>query len=128
MVLYRPGICNIGKKEIRRRYILAALGFVVSAIAFSAIVFLGFQRIWLPALAVPLFLGFEGFYQGRFGFCAGFAAVGAYDFAGSGGSRGIVSKRTDHRKDIAMANRIHMYSAASSICVTALLCVASFAL
>ena len=95
---YQPGVCNIGKNETRKRYTLAIAAFVVSALVICIILLLHWPRIALLISFIPLFVAFEGFYQGYFKFCAGFAAAGIYDFTGSAdalGVKGIVRNERD---------------------------------
>lgn len=114
---YKPGNCNIGKNEIRKRYALAVAVFVIVVIAFYGIVSLNLPHWSLLLLFIPLIMGFEGFYQGYFHFCAGFAAKGIYDLSGSGGSRNNVTDPESHKKDMKKANQIHMYSVVSSLII-----------
>ncbi len=120
MVLYNPGVCNIGKNEIRKRYLLGLVGFLV------AIVFVYFLRgsFWVWLSFFPFMAGFEGAYQGYFKFCAGFARAGIYDFEGSGGKRGKVGSTVGHLKDLVMARKIHIYSFVSSVVLTILVWLA----
>ena len=118
MAEYQPGICNIGKNEIRKRYILAIVGFVISAIVSYAILSFSLPKWALLFSFVALLIGFEGLYQGYFRFCAGFAAAGVYDFTGSGGSRSKVTNAKDHREDMRKAMRIHIYAIISSVIIT----------
>ena len=118
MSIYEPGVCNIGKVEIRKRYAFGLIGFILTIIL--AIVFISLN-IYLPwsllITIIPLVLGFEGIFQGKAKFCAGFAARGIYDFNGSGGGRNKVSSDDDHRKDLKKANRIHLYSVISGLII-----------
>jgi hypothetical protein len=118
---YQAGVCNIGKNEKRKRYTLAVVGFVIAALAVYAIASLALPRwVYLPSF-IPLVLGYEGFYQGYFSFCAGFAAAGISDFTGSGGSRGKVTDQKSHAKDMQKAMQIHIYSIISSIIIVAII-------
>lgn len=121
MVEYQPGVCNIGKNEIRKRYALALVGFIISAIAAYAIFSFNLTRLALFVPFILLLFGFEGFYQGYFKFCAGFAAKGVYDFSGSGDSKGKVNDPESHKRDMKMAHRIHLYSIISSVIIVAIL-------
>ena len=121
MAEYQPGVCNIGKNEIRKRYTLAAAGFLIAAIVTYAILALSLPKWALVFSFIILVMGFEGFYQGYFKFCAGFAAAGRYDFTGSQGSAGTVADRQAHKKDMEKARQIHIYSIGSSIVVVALI-------
>jgi hypothetical protein len=118
---YEPGVCNIGRNEIRKRYALAAVGFVIAAIASYAIISFNLPRLVLLVSFIPLLMGFEGFYQGYLKFCAGFAAASVYDFTGSGGSRSQVTDPESHKKDMTKAIRIHLYSIISSIIIVAII-------
>jgi len=118
---YVPGVCNIGKNEIRKRYALAVVGFAVAAVFSYAVLSYGLPRWALLLSFLPLMMGFEGFYQGYLKFCAGFAAAGIYDFAGSGGSRNKVANHESHTKDMGKAMRIHAYSIASCVIVAVII-------
>ena len=114
------GVCNIGKNEIRKRYALAAVGFVMAAIISYAILSFDWTKLALLLPLILLIMGFEGFFQGYFKFCAGFAAKGVYDFTGSGGSKSKVTDSESHKKDMEKARRIHLYSIISGIIVIAI--------
>ncbi len=123
MPTYEPGVCNIGRDETRKRYALAAFGFVAAALFCLALFAFELPRTALLVSFAFLLLGFEGLYQGLFGFCAGFAARGIYDFTGSGGGRGRITKEEFHRMDLHKAMRIHMYSIVSGIAVSVVIYV-----
>ena len=118
---YLPGRCNIGKGEIRKRFGLGLAGFVIALAIVYAIYLFGLTRLALLASFVFLILGFEGFYQGYFRFCAGFAAMGIYDFTGSGGSRQNVTDPSAHLEDMKKAKKIHIYSIVSSAVIVAII-------
>lgn len=111
---YSAGACNIGRKEIRRRYALGAIGFIMAAL-FAYSLYLLHAPAWTYLFSiVPFVIGFEGFYQGYLHFCAGFAAMGVYDLTGSGGKAGKVTNGKDHKKDLSEAAKINGYSIASA--------------
>ena len=76
---YRPGVCNIGGHERRRRYryagvcALAAVAYAVAVLAWSA------PTALLLGLFVPLSLGTEFLLQGRRSFCASLGLRGRFD-------------------------------------------------
>jgi hypothetical protein len=121
---YQPGVCNIGKDEINKRYAFAAAGFVIAAILLYAIFSFAITRWALVFPFIALVMGFEGFYQGYLGFCAGFAARGVYDLSGSGGSKGKVKDAKSHRIDLDKATQIHVYSVVSGVIVIAIIYLA----
>jgi hypothetical protein len=114
MTEYQPGVCNIGKGEIRERYALAFMGFMISAALVSAIILYHLPRLLLFVSFIPLALGFEGFYQGRLRFCAGFAAAGVYNVDNS---KKKVTDPADHSKDLKKAKQIHIYSVISAAAI-----------
>ncbi len=118
---YIPGVCNIGKKETRKRYAMAVIGLVVTLAFALAVDSLAWPKLYLLFAFIPLFLTSEGFYQGYFHFCAGFAARKIFDFSGSGGGRGDVADEEAHRQDMEKAKMIHKYSIATSIIITAII-------
>ncbi len=111
MAEYQPGVCNIGKGEIRERYALAFMGFMISAALVSAIILYHLPSWSLPISFLPLVPGFEGFYQARFRFCAGFAAAGVYNMDNS---KQKVTDPKDHAEDLKKAKQIHIYSIVSA--------------
>jgi fatty acid desaturase len=121
---YAPGVCNIGKNEIRKRYALAVAAFVIAAVYSYAVLAFALPHWALLISIIPLLMGFEGFYQGYFHFCAGFAAAGRYDLSGSEDSKGQVTDAASHRKDLAKAGQIHLYSIISAIIVAAIIYLA----
>ncbi|MDS0298332.1 hypothetical protein NDI76_06220 [Halogeometricum sp. S1BR25-6] len=115
MVEYRPGECNIGEAEQRRRALLGAaaalltLGLVTWAFGFGG-------PWWVPALAaLPLFGAAEGYFQTRFMFCTGFASLGIYDVSDGGNDRRRVTDDAARRADLKRAWRIHGYAAVVAV-------------
>lgn len=118
MSMYEAGVCNIGKVEIRKRYTFGIIGFIATGVLVVAFIGLNIYLPWsLLITIIPLGLGFEGVFQGKNKFCAGFAARGIYDLGGSGGERGKVNSDEDHKKDLEMANKIHLVSLISSVII-----------
>ncbi|MCL5976488.1 MAG: hypothetical protein M1580_02735 [Candidatus Parvarchaeota archaeon] len=113
---YSPGKCNIGPKEIRKRYLAGFLGFIVAAILF---VFLSFFRVGyllFIILIFPLFLGFIGFYQGYKKFCVANAIAGIYVFSDT--KKGSIKDKKSHRIDLKKALTLITYSFISAAMLT----------
>lgn len=122
---YRPGVCNIGSPQRRRRYALgtAALG---AAVGYAAACLAGaLPEALLIGVFVPLTLGFELVIQARQSFCARLAYLGRYEFAGDGGETDAVSDSTDRRTDRVRAVRITAVSVAAAAAATLALVVAA---
>jgi hypothetical protein len=118
---YRPGVCNIGKNEIRKRYASGFAGLIIAAILVYAIVLFSLPKWSLLTCFVPLFLGAEGFYQGYLKFCAGFAARSIFDFSGSSNEKGNVTDKEAHKLDMRKAMTINLYSFVTAAIVTAII-------
>lgn len=119
MVEYRPGNCNIGRAERRKRYVLGISAFAAALVG-----------VWQTGMATPLeaagiltlfFMGFEGMYQGKTGFCAAFGHLGIYDVSENGKEPDQVRDPDARRKDRRQAVRMHAVSAAAAIAGLAVL-------
>ncbi len=114
---YKPGVCNIGKNEIRKRYAFGAAGLAVAVILVYLIVAWGLPKPYLLLSFIPLVMAFEGFYQGYFGFCVAYASKGIFDLGGSGGGYGKVGDKKSHSIDMDRAKMITIYAVVSSLVV-----------
>jgi len=105
MAEYRPGACNIGHAERRKRYLSGVAGFAATALLVVGVATLDASRTWLLAAVAPLFGGFLGLLQARAGFCAGYAMAGVYDVSETGGNRQSApadGQRADRRRAIVL--------------------------
>jgi hypothetical protein len=118
---YRPGVCNIGKNEIRKRYAIGLVGLLIAGALVYVIVQLSLPTWFLVVCFFPLFLGAEGFLQGYFKFCAGFAARSIFDFSGSNNEKGKVTDKEAHDLDMRKAMGINLYSLVMAAVVTAII-------
>jgi hypothetical protein len=120
---YRPGTCNIGQTERRLRYGFAVVGFALAATIVLAVALYSFPRWVLLLSAVPLFGGFLSYFQGREGFCVGYAVAGIYNVGDGVGDHGTVSTDEAVRRDRRNALRLLVRAALPAIVVTLLLYV-----
>ena len=73
---YRPGVCNIGPAEIRRRRQIGYLG-LAAAVAIAAVLLALDAPAWTRlVIALPVAGALSGFIQAQTKFCAGFAMAG----------------------------------------------------
>ena len=108
---YRPGGCNIGPDEIRKRN-AAGVAAAVATVALAA----GLIAIGAPAparllVALPAAGSAVGFLQARSRFCLAFAVAGVRNF-GPVGSVVRIEDRAAHRADLVAATKIGMGSVA----------------
>ncbi|MEU1971108.1 hypothetical protein ABZ477_05605 [Microbacterium sp. NPDC019599] len=120
--VYRPGVCNIGPAEIRKRRMSGWVGLAV-AVGFLILAFaLGWAAPWRLLVALPVFLSAQGFLQAAFHFCVGFASRGLYNF-GALGSEETVQEAEFHRQDLRKALLITVlaFAIAAAVSVVAYL-------
>lgn len=115
MADYRPGACNIGEAEQRRRYALGAVAAVATLGLVTWVFGFGGPAWALVLAAVPLFGAAEGYFQGKYQFCTGFAALGIYDVSADGDTRRQVTDEANRRADLRRAWQIHAYAAATAV-------------
>lgn len=115
---YRPGVCNIGPREVAKRRAFGVAGIAV-AIALGALL----VAIDAPALArglvvLPLWGGTISLEQARRKFCAGFATAGIRSVPGSDATE-RVGDAADLATDRAAARRLVAYCGAIAATITA---------
>ncbi len=108
---YRAGVCNIGPDEIARRRRSGHVGLIASAGLLAGLVAIGAPRPARLAVAVPAAGAAAGYLQARLRFCAGFGAIGVYNF-GPVGRTVQVEDRYAAVRDRRMAIQIGLASAA----------------
>lgn len=112
MAAYRPGACNIGRDQ-RRRRLYAGAASLVAAVAYTAwLLATDASYRLLAGTGVLLFGAILGYLQYRLEFCVGFAALARYDLGGSGGDAGSVQERTALYEDRMRAVQIVVVSIA----------------
>lgn len=103
--VYRPGVCNIGPAEIRRRRASGWIG-VALAVAFLVVAFaLALPAPWRLLVALPVGLAAGGFLQAAFRFCARFGMKGLFNFGDVGVEEAVHEtewRRKDQRKAVSI--------------------------
>jgi hypothetical protein len=77
---YIPGTCNIGKKEIQRRYLQFMIGFVLTFICISLIESNHLNHSWKLVIFIPFSYSILCFLQAFFKFCVLFGVKGVFNF------------------------------------------------
>lgn len=78
---YEPGVCNIGPAEIARRRRTGHVGALASIVLLALLVAIDAPPVARLLLAVPATIAATGYLQAWLRFCAGFGALGVYNFA-----------------------------------------------
>ncbi|HSY77193.1 MAG TPA: hypothetical protein VK890_10075 [Bacteroidia bacterium] len=77
---YIPGVCNIGKQEIKRRRNGAIFGTILTTIIIAILLLSHTDKLWRFLVFLPLVSVGIGFQQWYYKFCAGFGMKGVFNF------------------------------------------------
>jgi len=102
---YRPGACNIGPAEIRRRQAGGVLGIVAALGLGALLLFLGAPPVARLLVAMPLAAGFSGFLEVRLHFCANYGWRGLRNLGAIGDVEAVEdveARKADRRKALAI--------------------------
>lgn len=108
-VEYQPGVCNIGPAEIAKRRRSGHVGLIAAVVLFAILVAIGAPPIARLLLLIPVAVSASGYLQAYLKFCAGFGALGVYNF-GDVGPRETVANAGARALDRAKAMRIGLAS------------------
>ncbi len=107
---YVPGVCNIGKPEIRKRKQGGWAGFVVTVILYILFIYFDVNRIWRLLIFFPATMAAIGFVQARMHFCAYFGISGVFNVSSESGKTDTVEQAEFRAKDRRKAQQIITYS------------------
>jgi hypothetical protein len=77
---YIPGTCNIGKKEIQRRYLQSTIGFILTIVIIFLIESNHSNNNLKLLIVIPLTYSILCFLQAFYKFCVLFGVKGLYNF------------------------------------------------
>jgi hypothetical protein len=120
---YQPGKCNIGRREQRKRYFLGSSGFTAAGILVILQHFNYLSTAPGSVLPVLLFVGFNGFIQGRLNFCAGYGLLGKEN---SDDSQPEATPENSRLQDLLGAAKIQLYALFGTLLVYGLLTFTAF--
>jgi hypothetical protein len=117
---YIPGVCNIGKAEVRQRWIAAWVGLVLSAAAL--LWFISVPVAWYLKLLIflPAVVGATSLQQALFQFCVKFGFEGVFNFGAEVGKTDSVEMAEYRRRDKAKALRMVVVGLLTAIVITAI--------
>jgi hypothetical protein len=92
VVVYEPGVCNIGPAEIARRRMFGHAALVISVIVLAALLATGAPHWMRLALVVTAAGSASGYLQATLHFCAGFGSTGVYNFGPVGTVEPVVDR------------------------------------
>lgn len=103
---YIPGVCNIGKSEVRMRRIVGWAGLIATVCLWGLFLALKTPAVWRLILFVPALLGSIGWLQAAWRFCVAFGFQGVFNFGPDVGKSDTVEQAEYRRKDRVTAIRI----------------------
>ena len=119
---YRPGVCNIGPREIAKRRAFGIAGIVSSIVLAIALVAIDAPQIARAIVLIPLWGAFVSLEQARRKFCAAFAYAGIRSVNGSDATESVANG-ADLAIDRAAARRMVAYCGAIAAAITAVFVV-----
>lgn len=96
---YIPGVCNIGKSEIKLRKVFGWLGLIATLGIWITLVARGVDPRWRLLLFIPAMLSAIGFLQAWWHFCAKFGLDGVFNFGSNVGKTDTVEQAEYRRQD-----------------------------
>ena len=106
---YRPGVCNIGRDEIRRRRMAGHVGAVATVALFGVLVAIDAPSWTRLLLVAPAAVAASGYIQARLKFCAGYGQLGVFNF-GTRGDTTVVADERARALDRRRARQISAWS------------------
>jgi hypothetical protein len=81
---YIPGVCNIGRDEIRVRTLTGLAGLFITAILLIILIVVRAASVIRVLVYIPAFISALGFLQAHFHFCAYFGLKSLFNFEKAG--------------------------------------------
>ena len=122
---YIPGSCNIGKSEIRRRQLVAALGLFFSITTLIGLYIFDSPPSDRGFIFLPLMVASVGFIQSRSKFCLAYGFAGTFNLGMLGDIKRVASKE-DRQADRVTALKILGKSLLLATLATAVVLVLPF--
>jgi len=94
-----PGVCNIGRAEIKQRLRIGWASAIFGVVALATLI--AFQTVpaWRLLLLFPASLAATGYMQAAWHFCAKFGLKGVFNFGPNAGKTDTVEQAEFRRQD-----------------------------
>lgn len=113
---YRPGVCNIGPAEIRRRRMAGHIGLLATIAILAVLVVIDAPPVARLLAILPAAASASGYLQAWLKFCAGFGSRGIFNF-GSLGDETIVADAEARAADRRRSRQIGLGALAIGVAV-----------
>ena len=115
---YIPGVCNLGKSEIRQRQVVALFGIFLTVSTATTLLATDQSRTSRLSIFIPALVFSIGFVQSRSKFCLAYGLAGTFNFERLGKISKVQSAE-DRKADRKTAIAILLKSAALATLITA---------
>ena len=115
---YIPGVCNLGKSEIRQRQVVALFGIFLTVSTATTLLATDQSRTSRLSIFIPALVFSIGFVQSRSKFCLAYGLAGTFNFERLGKITKVQSAE-DRKADRKTAIVILLKSAALAAIMTA---------
>ncbi len=78
--IYIPGVCNIGKEEIKKRRQFGIVGLILTIITYFILVYFDVTKGFRFLTSIPSVISAIGFLQAQMHFCAYFGLAEIFNF------------------------------------------------
>ena len=103
---YRPGACNIGAAEIRRRWLAGHVGLLTAVLLLVVLVAVGAPPITRLIIALPAAGAAISYLHAHLRFCAAYGLRGLYNFDRPGTEQAVAdeaARASDRRRALEIA-------------------------
>jgi hypothetical protein len=116
MAEYIPGVCNIGRAEVKRRKMAGYVGLAAVVVLWAVLIAARVPPVWRLTLFLPGLLAAIGLVQARMGFCVNYGLLGVFSVGPDAGKTDTVEqaefRRQDQRKALAILSLSLLIAAA----------------
>src|SRR5262245_46302717 len=116
---YIPGVCNIGRAEIRQRWLIGYGAAILAVVLAGLLIIVRAEPEWRLLLFFPTFVAAVGFLQAAWHFCAKFGLNGVFNVGPNVGRTDTVEQAEFRRQDRRTALKIINLSALAGAIVAA---------
>jgi hypothetical protein len=107
--IYIPGVCNIGREEIKQRKIVGIIGLIATVVTLFLLIYFNASTGFKLFIFIPAVISSIGFLQARAHFCIYYGWVSLFNFD-SLGKKNKVEKDEYKIADKKKSFRIVVYS------------------
>ncbi len=114
---YIPGVCNMGREEIKRRKTGGWTGLILTLVAIFLLWWLDVSKWWRLVVFLPSVMGATGFIQAYTQFCVYFGFGHLFNF-GDVGKTDSIEQKEFRTKDRARAWQLLSYALGAGLIIT----------